>query len=202
MEIDLSQDNDGKESLEEEIVKQLLNLRSYLEERINSLEEETDRLKMMFKIIDELIMTKSFKKAEAVPIAVPTPPPAPKYNEEIPLKTSAGTLLATMYVGDIDLRIVPAEGQTFTTSTPPYQQFLVARILEPMRTKDLEASEEGYLMPDQVLSYETVAEGEKIKEVLVKNYGDRKRLREIVSSSRWTLEKMNEKIRSSGSVAQ
>ena len=62
-----------------------------------------------------------------------------------------------------------------------------------------EASKKGALMPYQVLSYETVIEGDVIKQVIIKNYGDRNRLREIVSSLRWTLDKMNEKVRTSGS---
>ena len=198
----MSQDDRGKESLEEEIVKELLSLRSYLEGRIRELEEETEKLKTLFKIVDEVIVTKSFKKAEAIPVTAPEPPPSPKFKEEIPLKTSTGTLLATIYVGDEDARIVPAEGLTFTVSTPPFQQFLITRILEPMRTKDLEASQEGTLMPDQVFSYETVTEGDVIREVIIKNYGTRKRLREIVSSSRWTFDKMYEKARASGSATQ
>ena len=195
----LSQNDEEKELIEEEKVKELLNLRSYLEERIRQLEEETEKLKAMFNIVDEVIVTKSFKKAEVIPIAASEPAPIPKFNEEIPLRNSTGTILATIYVGDNEIRLVPTEGLTFMASTPTFRQFFITRILEPMRTKDVEASKEGTLMPNQILSYETVIEDDVIKQVIIKNFGDRNRLREIVSSSRWTLDKMNEKVRTSGS---
>ena len=196
----MGQDNEEKEPIEEEIIKQLMDLRSYLEERIRQLEEETEKLRALFKIVDEVILTKSFKKAEAIQVAGPKMPLASQYNEEIPLKTATGMLLATIYVGDIEAQIVPAEGLTFTTSIPPFQQFMITRILEPMRAKDAEDSQKGLVMPDQTLSYEIVAEDDIIKELIIRNYGDRKRLREIVSSARWTFEKMYEKIRTSSST--
>jgi len=198
----LSRDDEGREPIEEEIIRELMGLRSYLEGRIRELEEESEKLKALFKIVDEAIVTKSFKKAEAIPIAAPEAPPSPKFREEVPLKTSTGMLLATMYIGDEEVRIVPAEGLAFTANTPPFQQFLITRILEPMRAKDLEASQGGMIMPDQVFSYETVTEGEVIRELIIRNYGTRRRLREIISSSRWTFDKMYEKTRTSGSTAQ
>ncbi len=214
----MAQDDEGKEPIEEEIIKQLMDLRSYLEERIKQLEDEAEKLRTLFKIVDEVILTKSFKRAEAIPVTTPpktpasapktpatTPTPktavAPQFKEEIPLKTASGMLLATIYVGDRDARIVPAEDLTFTTSTPPFQQFMITRILEPMRTKDTEDSQQGLVMPDQILSYEVITQDDTIKELIIKNYGDRKRLREIISSARWTFDKMYEKIRTSGTAA-
>ena len=178
-----------------------MDLRSYLEERIRQLEEESEKLRTLSKIIDEVILTKSFKKAETIPVTTPKTLPASQYKEEIPLKTATGMLLATIFVSDEEARIVPAENLTFTTSTPPFQQFMITRILEPMRVKDAEDSQKGLVMPDQILSYEVAAEDDVIKELIIKNYGDRKRLREIVSSARWTFDKMYEKIRTSSSTA-
>jgi len=190
----LSRDNIGKESIEEDIIKELMSLRSYLEKRVQELEDEAEKLKSLFKIVDEVIVTKSFKKAETIPVAKTVPPPRPKFNEEIPLKTSIGTLLATIYVGEDEARMVPAEGIIFTLTTPPFQTFLITRILEPMKAKDSEDSQKGEVLPNQICSYETITEGDVIKELIIKNFGTRKRLRDIISSARWTLEKMYEKV--------
>lgn len=198
----LSRDDVEKESIDEEIIKELMELRSYLERRIRELEEEAEKLRALFKIVDEVIVTKSFKKAETIPVAVPEKPSPPKPKEEIPLKTATGMLLATIFVGEEDARIVPAEELTFTVNTPPFQTFLVTRILEPMRVKDSEDSQGGMIPPNEVFTYETITEGDIIKEVILRNFGSRKRLREIISSSRWTFEKMYEKVHTSGSTPE
>lgn len=198
----MDRDDAHKGSIDEEIIKELMDLRGYLEKRVRELEEETEKLKALFKIVDEVIVTKSFKKAEAIPIAAPEKPPQPEFKEEIPLKTSTGVLLATIHVGDEDAKIVPAKELTFTVSTPPFQTFLITRILEPMRVKDSEDSEEGAVPPNQVFTYEVVTEDDVIKELIIRNFGSRNRLREIVSSSRWTFEKMYEKVRTSDSTTE
>ena len=203
----MSQNAKGKRSIEEEIINELMSLRSYLEERIRELEEESEKFTALFKIVDDAILTKSFKKAEAIPAALAAPQASEfqeevpsEFQEEVPLKTSTGMLLATIYVGDDMARIVPAEGPSYTENTPPFQQFLVNRILEPMKTKDKENSQKGLIMPNQALSYETITEDDVIKELIIRNYGTRQRLREIISSSRWTFDKMYENIRTSSRV--
>lgn len=198
----MTQDDAHKGSIDEEIIKELMDIRGYLEKRIKELEDESEKLKALFKIVDEEIVTKSFKRAEALPVVVPEKSAQPAFKEEIPLKTAAGVLLATIYVGDEDAKIVPAKDLTFTVSTPPFQTFLITRIFEPMRAKDSEDSEDGAIPPNQVFTYETITEGEVIKELLIRNFGSRNRLREIVSSSRWTFEKMYEKGRTSSNPAE
>jgi len=148
----LNLDDEKNEPIDEEIIVKLMSLRSYLEKRVQELIDETEKLKALFKIIDEVIVTKSFKKAETIPVAKPEALSHSVFKEEIPLKTSVGMLLATMYVGEGEARIIPAEGLTFTTTTPPFQTFLLNRILESMRIKDSENSQRGELLPNQVLS--------------------------------------------------
>ena len=181
------------EGIDEEIVKKLIELRSYLEKRIQELEEEVEKLKVLLKIVDEVIVTRSFRMAETIPIAQAKHTPPVEKREGIPLKTSFGVLLANMYADDSGIRIVPAEGLAFNINTPPFQAFLISRILEPMRTRDSEAVQRGEITPDRILSYEVAREGDIIKEIVVKNYGDDSRLREIRTAARWTLEKIYEK---------
>lgn len=196
--------NEG--SIDEEIIRKLMELRTYLDDRIKQLEDEQEKLRMLFKIVDEVIVSKSFRRAEvpppipAGPTAQTPPPPAPPpteatvpRGEEIPLKTQGGLLLANMHVTEMEARIVPAQGMVFMVSTPPFQSFLVGRILEPMRLRDQEDVRSGSLAPDEVLEYEVVREGDVVKEIVVRNYGGQRRLREIMTTARWTLEKMSEK---------
>jgi hypothetical protein len=192
-------EREGEElgSIDEEIIKNLMDLRGYLEKRIQELEDETGKLKALFKIIDEVIVTKSFRRAEAIPktqTKIETPPV--KSWEEVPLKIASGMLLATMRVSEDEIRITPEDNLIFDVDTPPFQSFLINRVLEGMHESDRKASEEGGLPPDKILSYEIIKEDTIIKEIRIKQYGSEKRLREINSTSRWTLEKMYEKTKS------
>jgi ribosomal protein L11 len=182
-------------SKDEDIMKNLMDLRSYLEKKIHALEDEAVKLKTLFQIVDEVIVTKSFRRAETIPRTQPKIE-APTMNswEEVPLKIAAGTLLATMLVSESEIRIIPTDSIIFDLNTPPFQSFLIKRVFEAMRDSDRKASERGDMTPDQILSYDIVKEGTVLKEIKIKQYGSEKRLREITSTARWTLEKMYEKI--------
>ena len=183
---------DGEEGVEEEIARKLRDLHSYLEARIRQLGEEAERLKLLCRIVGDALVARSFQTADAVRAAPPRPAPR---GEEIPLKTSSGLLLANLYVTEDEARIVPADGMAFKTETPPFQAFLVRRILESLRAGDQQAVRAGEMAPDKAFSYEIVADGDDLREIVVRNYGDQRRLREITRASHWTLEKMYDKVR-------
>ena len=187
----LSSQSDGSESLNEEIVKNLMDLRAYLEKRIQELDEETERLNALFKIVDEVIVSKSFRTAGTIPVVKSQP--ALVKSEGVPLKTTSGILLANMYTDNANVKIIPAEDQSFQVTTPPFQTFLISRVLESMKTRDVEAMQRGEITPEEILTYEVLKEGDNIKEILIQNCNDEKRLREIRTSTRWTFEKMYEK---------
>ena len=197
-------------SLDEEIIRKLMELRTYLDSRIKQLEDEQEKLKTLFKIVDEVIVSKSFRIAETT--QQPRPEPAPKAvmhpsaqaapthveaivqsGEEIPLKTQNGVLLANMYVDETDIHIIPDKEKVLQLSTPPFQSFLVGRILESMRLKDQEDVKTGALAPNLAFEYEVIKEEDIIREIVIRNYGNQRRMREIMTTTRWTLEKMNEK---------
>lgn len=69
------------------------------------------------------------------------------------------------------------------------------RILEPLRAGDQNAVRTGEITPDKTFSYEIITDADDLREIVVRNYGDQRRLREITRASHWTLEKMYEKVR-------
>jgi hypothetical protein len=193
----LAQNDEWDKGLDEEILSKLMELRTYLETRLKALEEESERLRTLSKIVEEVVISKSFRVAETLqPVptkkVASTPPSEPA--ESIPLKTSQGVLLADMFVTPPNVRIVPVEALTFSTNTPPFQTFFITRILESMKVKDDEAVRQGQFLPEDALSYDVVTEEDVIREIAVRNYGDERRLMEIKSTCRWTLEKMYERI--------
>ena len=105
----------------------------------------------------------------------------------------SGVVLADVKVQGRDLRIVPSEKMRFDVNSPPLKSFLLAKVLEPMQARDVEAAHKGELSPDKVLSFNVDQEGTILKEVWVKNYGDERRLNEIRNALRWTFRRMYEK---------
>jgi hypothetical protein len=172
---------------EPEELKELASVKTHLERRLKELEEELKHLKLILSFVDAQLVKKSFKPAVIAP-------KVPEYKQVIPLKTKTGIQLASMYVGDDHVRIVPQEGMSFNVSTPPFEAFLVNRILNAMVEKDKAEAEAGKLRPGNILSYEVVKDGDVLKEVLIRNYRSESRLREIRTSARWTFERMYEKI--------
>jgi len=187
----LSQVNIERETTDEKIIKELISMKQYLENRIKEIEDELEKLKLLLRTVEEAIVSKSFKEAEK--ISASKEDLSPIFKEQVPLKTSQGKLLATIHIGGDEARIVPDETLTFKIITPPFQTFLINRILEQIRIKDDEDSKKGKIFPNQRFTYKTVTDEENIKEIVIRNYKTKKRLREIISSVRWTLDKMYQK---------
>jgi hypothetical protein len=190
-------------SEEAEEVKRLLAFKKKLEKRVEKLESELKELKSILEAVNSVLLAKGFKRAEiakapTVPAETIQPQPQaqmPEFKEIIPLKTAAGETLARLYVGEDFLKIVLAEDKNFNVNTPPFNQFLVERVLAKMQQKDGELAKAGKLKPEEIFSYNIVREGDIVREIHVKNF-DAERLKEIKSSVKWTLEKMYEKMKS------
>ena len=77
-------------------------------------------------------------------------------------------------------------------NTPPFNTFLVDRVLAKMQEKDSEMVRMQQLVPEQMFAYNIIRDGDLIREIVMRNV-DEERLKELRSSIRWTLEKMYEK---------
>jgi hypothetical protein len=100
--------------------------------------------------------------------------------------------LAIIYVDKEALHVLPDETKQFNVNTPPFQPFLVERVLAKMQEKDSELVRMGQLAADKMFAYNIMREGDLIREIVIRNVDD-DRLKELKSSIRWTLEKMYEK---------
>jgi hypothetical protein len=89
---------------------------------------------------------------------------------------------------------VLTEEKAFNINTPPFNQFLIQRVLLKMQERDSELVRAGQLDPERILCFDIIREGDMVKELVIKNI-DSERIRELSSSIRWTLEKMSEKTR-------
>jgi len=185
-------------------IEELLKLKRRLERRLEKLKGEMEGLKRLLSLVDSELARKSFKpaveaKPEVKPAEVraaeapPAPPPVKPAGQAIPLKASDGTLLATMYVSEDEVRVLPSESLSFNVNTPPFQQFLVSKVLAGMAARDREAASAGQLLPDQILTYRISQDGDLLKEIVIRNYREERRAATLKNAVRWTLEKMYEK---------
>jgi hypothetical protein len=200
-------------SQDSEKLKTLVNFKQKLEKRIEELNAELEESQGLLEAVNSVLLEKGFKRGDikeveeapkeeeppTVHVTVeekpPEPPPAAEPESVISLKTMDDESLAIIYVEKEALHVLPDERKKFSVSTPPFQPFLVERVLAKMQEKDSELVRRGELTADKMFAYNIVSEGDLIREIVIKNV-DEERLRELRSSIRWTLEKMYEKTKS------
>jgi len=181
---------------EEESVRRLAEVKAYLEKRMLEIQDEASKLKSLLEVVDASLAEKSFRKMEVPRPAAPAPP-IPQQEEGlrqvVPLKTPEGVHLADSSENESDLIVTPAPGMKFDVSSPPLRAFLIGRVLEPMRSRDEASARAGEMSPEGTLSYTFEQDGNLMKRLVVKNYGDERRLQELRNAIRWTLRRMYER---------
>lgn len=197
----------GNQMSSELDIRKLLKMRTDLEERVEQLQTEITDLKAAMSEIDKAIVGQGFRQPTTVfqplkPMEAGPVEPKP-FEPRLPepqtdgsaIQAKDGTVLGRVQITNEMIVFTPREGLTFITSTPPFQSFLIDRVLANMKTTDETRATSGEIAPDQVLNYQVVADGEAITSLVVHNYGGERRLREIQSSLRWSLDKMYDKMR-------
>ncbi len=200
-------------SQDSEKMKALVAFKKTLEDRIAKLDSELKETQAMLDVVNSILLEKGFKRGDiktvtVTPVAAAPPAqlavapaeekPAQRAGEPesvIPLKTVNDESLAIIYVEKQTLHILPDESKHFTVNTPPFNNFLVERVLAKMQERDNELVRMGQLTPDKMFAFNITREGDSLREIVIKNV-DEERLRELKSSIRWTLEKMYEKMKS------
>ena len=192
-------------------IRKLLKIRADLEERAEQLQVEVEDLKVAMAEIDKAIVQQGFRQPDAgfqpmklsdtkkeEPIKVENKPQealSEQHADGSSIQAKDGTVLGRVQIAGDDIVFTPREGLSFTTSTPPFQSFLIDRVLANMRTTDEARASTGEITPEQVLSYKVETDGEVIKFVVIRNVGGERRLREIQSSLCWSLDKMYDKVK-------
>ena len=191
-------------------IKRLITFRKKIETRIGDLETELKELQATLEMVNSILMEKGFKRAEISTKAPEAETTREEKGEETAmeevaqtemtaqsastLKSVTGEVLAEVYVDSNTLHIVPAGDKNFNINTPPFNQFLLQRVLLKMQERDGELARSGQLDPNEILCFDIIRDGDVIREIVIRNF-DLDRLTELKSSIRWTLEKMYEKMK-------
>lgn len=192
-------------SFTDEELRRAAELKAWAESRVTELQGELDRLREVLVVVDSVLRKTSFKPAsqpgpiaeakKPVSAAKPAPTaPSAGYAETRQLKRSKDSyLLANAYISPASVVMIPASDVKLSVGTPPFKAFFLNRILEGMRGKDLDSSSKGDLSPDEVLTYEVEDSNGVISRITVKNYREKARLNEILSTAAWAFTRMLEK---------
>ena len=190
----------------EQETKKLLGFRESMEQRILELEQEMQNLQQAIEEIDKLIVNTGFRTfntsdavAQTNSFVAPQETETDSMSEEniedmMNITSKDGTILGTVQIENHTIIFTPVTSFEFTTDIPPFQSFLIERVLENMHRNDQERATNGEIDPAEVLEYKVQEEEGKIIQLTITNYGGERRLREINSSLRWTLDKMYDKI--------
>ena len=102
-------------------------------------------------------------------------------------------LLATATFTETGVVITPANGIKLNVNTQPFKSFFLNRILEGMKTRDVEKINRGEMKASESLDYQIEEKNGAINKILISNYRDKERLNEIFNTSTWVLTRMIEK---------
>ena len=186
--------------MENERVKRLAEAKSYIQKRIDELESEVELLKLILSVIDTALSRESFTKAAELPReALREAPQAPPAEADLGAQVSEaavtsrdGRELARLVVYEKGLVIKPL--MDLPVDSPPLRSFFIAKVLEGYKRKDEELVKAGEIPEDEAFDYEVAEEGGLVKEIIVRNYRERRRLDEIRSALRWTLNRVLERM--------
>ena len=179
--------------IQDPATRKLAELKAYLEKKVFNHEEEIRTLKSFLDVIDSLLAERSYRRMEIPKTVAETMVKAQPNAPSQSLRTISGVHLADLYVRGSDLRIVTSEKISFNAGSAPLRSFLVPKVLEPMKAQDLEAVKKQELNPDNILSYQIVEDGTRLRQIEVQHFGNERRLNEIRNGVRWALRKMYEK---------
>ncbi len=169
--------------------KELAAVKEYIERRLEELKAEISSLEKLKKFIDEELAKVSFKKGvEIKPVERIEKPPPPEVARARVLRSKTGEVLARIITSPNELRFIIDPSINLTRDAKPFQSFLVRKVLDAMNKSDLERVDRGLIPPGHELTYEIIYDGDRVKEILVRNFREEYRLREIINAVRWTLE--------------
>ena len=81
-----------------------------------------------------------------------------------------------------------------SADTPPFKSFFIDRIIGEMKKKDIAAVENGKIQKESIIDYIINKNGSDIREIIIKNYRQKERVNELISTAGWSLTRMLENI--------
>jgi len=187
----------------EEQIRDIVAMRDSLVKQMDKHQNAIVSLEKNITILDLVLKESSFTKASALG-TVKTPEistknpvvSTEKLEVSIPITSgSDGKIIANAYVTPDQVSIVLEDNMEINADTPPFKSFFIDRIIGEMKRKDSTEAENGKIQKESVIDYIINKNGSDIREIIIKNYRQKERVNEIISTAGWSLTRMLENIK-------
>ena len=188
----------------EEQIRDIVAMRDSLVKQMDKHQNAIVLLEKNITLLDLVLKESSFTKASALgtvknsEITTKNPVISTEKLEEssIPITSgSDGKIIANAYVTPDQVSIVLEENMEINADTPPFKSFFIDRIIGEMKRKDSTEAENGKIQKESVIDYIINKNGSDIREIIIKNYRQKERVNEIISTAGWSLTRMLENIK-------
>ena len=176
----------------DEEIRNILELKEEITEKIAKCQEEIEKLERSLSTVNTILKQSSFTKASEI-ISNSSDTKKEENRVLIPItKNSDGTTIANVFVSDDKVSIVLEDNVTINPETPPLKTFFVDRIIGEMKKKDSQEAENGTINKDDIINCMIKNNGSALREIIIKNYRQKERVDEIITTTTWSLRKMIE----------
>lgn len=179
----------------EDQLRDILEKKAQLTRKVEEHEAELEHIHRNIAELDSIIKKSSFTRASELEPSTAPPPiteldDAPSTDSR-PIRVDSKTVAQAIVTPD-ELKIIINDDVTITSDTPPLKIFFVDRIIGGMRSKDEASAQNGQIESDSVIECAINEDDKCIRDITIRNYRDKERADEIISSVSWSLARMME----------
>lgn len=183
----------------EEEVREILELREWISDEVDKRQKEIEKLRQNLLILDSFVKKSSFSKASHLapthPVKTSEKEPVQDTASVIPLKTADDHIIANAHITSDELVIIPSADVILDPEVHPFKSFFLGRIIGNMEEQDRSYVQTGKIPQNLVISCMVNKDGNKIREILIKNYRQKERINEIINTATWSFSRMIENSR-------
>jgi hypothetical protein len=188
----------------EEQIQDVVAMKDNLIKQIGKHQNAIETLEKNLTILDLVLKESSFTKAstlstvKTLELSTKIPTTSIEKSEENPIPITSGSdgkIIANAYITPDQVSIVLEGSMEINADTPPFKSFFIDRIIGEMKRKDSAEAEKGKIQKDSVIDYIINKNGSDIREIIIKNYRQKERINEIISTAGWSLTRMLENIK-------
>ena len=181
----------------EEQIRDMVKLKETIIEKLSKYEEEIGFLQKTLDILDVTLKNSSFTKASDLPknnfVEKLDETNLQETDQIIQIKKNKdGKIIANATVTPEQVSIVLEDNIGLTEEVAPLRSFFVERIIGGMKKSDDKLVENGEINEESVINCIINKNGSSIREIIIKNYREKNRVDEIISTATWSLTRMIE----------
>ena len=175
----------------EDQIRDVLEVKDRLTSEIQKHKEEIEALEKNLALINSMLKQQSFTKASSLKETKTTAQKEEDYS--IPLKKNTdGTLIGNARISPDQVQIILDDTLNLKEEMHPFKSFFLERIIGEMKKKDMADLEKGIITEDSMINCLINKDGALLREIIIKNYRQKERINEIISTATWSLSKMIE----------